>query len=149
MSRGLGKIEREILSTLNKIKERDLEIDFYYRGVGYKPGWIFYNGYNIKLTDDVYDLRAILKYMAIKNKKTYCRNTYIEESFQASFSRAVKNLVKRKKLLKLSLIPIKDVDLKESQKKDMEYGFFPSVMLLSDGLYIDSRKQTRFVKEGV
>jgi hypothetical protein len=148
MSRGLGKIEREILTTLNKTEEAD---HFSYRGKGYSynPGWVFYNGYNVKLADDVYDLRAILKYMAIKNEKTYCRNSYVEGSFQASFSRAVKNLIKRKMLLKLSLIPITDVDLKEREKEGLDYGFIPGVMLLADGLYIDSRKQTRFVKKNI
>jgi hypothetical protein len=141
MSKGLGKLQREILEALEEAKIKALDVEnLYYNGMGltWKPGWVFYKGRDVKIPDDVYDLRVTVKFLAKKYGKTYCRGCYVESSFQASFSRAVKSLIKRQILKKLDLVPILEVKPKNNL-------IYDRILLLKDGLYIWAGKQTRFI----
>ncbi len=112
MSRGLGKMQREILDTLEEAKQEmfryhgsaRLEPIYIEPGGRFKegfwfteksePGWVRSGGRVWQLPDDVYDLRASLKYLALRHSAVYAAS-YVESAFQASFSRAVKGLVCR------------------------------------------------------
>ena len=101
-----------------------------------KPGWVFYQGNVVRLAEGAYDLRANIQYLAQKHGHiSHCN--YVSTSFQASHSRAVKGLIKRGNLKKLSLVPVVEFD---PEKSDL-------VHELSDGDYLSIRDcQCRFVQ---
>ena len=146
MSRGLGKMEVAILHTLEEAKATV----FYYKGSAREkrplgsetwrwdqPGWVRARGSVVLLAAGVYDLRASAKYLArSKGLK------FIEGTFQPSFSRAVRHLVRRGELVKLSMVPLADV----ADPLSIGYG---SVFKGSNGLFLVARtRQIRFVGKG-
>jgi len=148
MSKGLGELQREIMNTLQTAKESSI----FYRGNARqewygepkpidwkfdKPGWVISRGRRFRLADHVFDLRASLAYLAMKHK-AFVYGRYIAPSFDASFSRATKNLVARGLLEALTVIPIVDY----MGELDLS-----SLMELSDGLYfVGAVRQRRFVR---
>jgi hypothetical protein len=143
MSKGLGKLQRAILDSLD-IAKNSTE---YYKGRGHlNMPFIKAYGYNIVIADGVYDLRETIKYLAKKNQKTFCRGAYVKEIYQVSFSRAVRTLVKRNLLKPLWLVPLKEVE----EKIVETYGNFYNmrVMKLKDRWYLIFReRQIRFVEK--
>jgi hypothetical protein len=112
MSRGLGRLQREILDTLDEAKAATVP----YAGGGAHqgmlteggPGWVQSNGRRWKLPEDTYDLRASLRYLATRHGKVrgagragYCYAGYVDGAFQASFSRAARGLVARGELVRM------------------------------------------------
>jgi len=133
MSKGLGYLQHEILDSL-KYSKTDKQL--WYIGCDWMrdlPGWVIHRNKRFLLDDAMYDLRGVLKLMAKRNNKTYCNGSYVENSYQASFSRAVRGLEKRGVLNFPGLIPIIDWDQKEG------------LYFLSDGVFFFvSEKQRRF-----
>lgn|GEM_PF-5548892 len=146
VSQGLGALQRDILETLDEAKGAV----FHYRGSAREenygrldnyrwdePGWVRCRGCVVKLAPGAYDLRASMKYLAMKRGATYCRGSFVRERFQVAFSRAVKGLIRRGALEPLGLVP-----LAEAENEPDEY----TVMLLADGLYLAAwPRQVRFV----
>ena len=133
MSRGLGCMQREILENL-KYSKTDQQL--WYTGYDWmrnEPGWVIHRNKRFLLSDDMYDLRGVLKLMAKGNNKTCCNGSFVEISYQASFSRAVRGLEKRGILNFPGLIPVSDWDQKEG------------LYFCSDGVFFFvSEKQRRF-----
>ena len=95
MGFGLGKLQREILGSLDESKGW-----VSYRGCRdweYGPGWVKSHGRYWQLPEGVYDLRGVLAYLAYRDQK-YSQCSYVSSSFKASFSRAVKGLLIRREL---------------------------------------------------
>jgi hypothetical protein len=104
MSRGLGKLQRQILDTLaiakdecqtysgsHQYEDSADEIGHYlFKKFRYHVNFV---GSVFKLPDDVFDLRASLRYLAEANDKMFIR-CYVSPEFQANFSQAVRRLVK-------------------------------------------------------
>ena len=161
MSRGLGALQREILETLDDAKRyfadsaNGVEKSFLghtftsmpsYRGGSpayskrdprwVQPGWVTaYDGI-FRVKDNVYDLRASAKYIA-KLHNALNRMGGIERTFEASFSRAVRTLVRRGLLHHLKhIVPVAAVD---------DYRP-PRIERLADGDYVSvPGRQVRFV----
>ena len=146
MSRGLGAMQQGILETLSVAKNNMV----YYRGSGRvvwgsapvpptwkydKPGWVMVWNKRILLADDIFDLRASLAYMAGVAGEKYARQ-YVNGDYQASFSRAAKQLVKRGELIRMDMIPIVDWDGDVGN----------TVIRCSDGDYVFAGRQLRFVR---
>ena len=136
MSRGIGKLQREILRALPETKHRKKR--------AWENPFTRTHSVDVIVADNVFDLREVLKYLSGKlNKFTHC--SYVSPRFQASFSRAIKSLIKRGLLIKYSsLVPLKEVE-NESEP------YCPSnVHRLSDGLYllVNKNAQIRFVSLG-
>lgn len=163
MSRGLGKLQAEILNTLEEAKQ---EI-FDYRGScrqenrrNYndwkwdKPGWVRCRNRKVLLADHVYDLRASMEHIATKMNcrsgagyinfmgvEIY-RRGQISDQFKAAFSRAVKGLIARGLIKPLGMVPIKDY---VRTPRD-EWDYSSPVMYLKDGLFLSvSKRQNRFI----
>ena len=82
-----------------------------------------------------------MKYLALKRGHTYCCGSFVEPSFQAAFSRAVRQLFNGGFLVKLGLVPLAGYD----GELDIWWGS-SRVMLLADGLYLAAyTSQARFV----
>lgn len=142
MSRGLGKLQLEILATLDDAKWKQDS----YSGSGmslvsglrdvrwHHPGWITRGRWLARIAEDVYDLRASCRFiMAQRGVRPGGNAAY---ALQAAFSRAVRGLVDRGVLIHLTLVPVADWE------DELE-----GVERLSDGNYIHYRdKQVRFVK---
>jgi hypothetical protein len=148
MSRGLGKMQREILGTLDEAK-RHFGEDYSYRG-GFNefgiaprwklPGWVVHRGAVFRLGETIYDLRASCRYLAQRHDGLD-RGCWLELRFQASFSRAVRGLLKRRLLVAHHLVRIEDYDRDTSQHAQIQH--------LNDGLYVFvSERQARFVGKG-
>ena len=101
MSRGLGKLQREILDTLDEAREQE---DSYKGGEGGSPGWVRTYGAWVRIADDVYDLRQNEKYLARRHNALDYGT--IEKSFAASWSRATRSLVTAGYLDRLLYLPI-------------------------------------------
>lgn len=101
MTRGLGKIQVEILDNLDKAMSQQPPE---YRGAGQEPGWICHRRLTVQLHQDIYDLKAVLFFLAEKNGKMV--DGRIDKDFKYAFSKAVRALVRRKKLESLWLIPL-------------------------------------------
>ena len=100
--------------------------------------WTHTHGCDVVIADHVYDLRETLKFLARQEGQTYCRGSYVNESFRASFSRAVRGLLKRHLLKEIDfLVPVKEVVSDPMGR----------VHYLSDGIYVglSQSKQIRFV----
>lgn len=149
MSKGLGKIQLEIVNSLDAAMAG---ARYYYRGDGRekwyapsgienpanwkydKPGWITHRGLRARLAPGYYDLRAVQMYMAEKNNQI-THGHYVSAAYQASFSRAARELAKRNLLVFSCIIPVIDWD----DRSDAE------VLRLADGDYIiTSERQRRF-----
>jgi hypothetical protein len=97
MSRGLGKLQRVVLSTLNDAKE--LHTVYTGRNDGER---VFYHRCEVRLPDDVYDMRASLQFLAraMKRAMNQVRRGYeprlpleVKASFGTALYRAVRRLV--------------------------------------------------------
>ena len=132
MPRGLGKIQLEILDSLDVAMSQPPE----YRGAGQEPGWIFHGGLTVRLNQDVFDLRAVLHYMAQENGKLM--GGRVDKYYQEVFSNAVRGLMRRGKLESLWLIPV-STWLPEDEDH---------LLHLTDGVYLwASERQRRFVRQ--
>jgi hypothetical protein len=145
MSRGLGKLQREILDTLDEAKRHFIEEQ--YRGGdgggGYgsdsrwnRPGWVKHAGATFRIGLLIYDLRASCCYLATRHS-AFEYGHHLQPRFQAAFSRAARGLVKRDLLRTVRVLPIEewDEDHPPSQVLDLDTG--PHVFV--------SDKQVRFV----
>ena len=146
MSRGLGKLQREILETLEEAKASGIvyrgvswykyDIDALGRLAGAQPGWVVAQGCEVLLAPHVYDLRASMKHLA-KHHGALEQGQWVTRSFAASFSRAVRSLVKRGYLDVLWPVPIQAA---------LEGGDEWRLMYLADGTYLKpGNRQRRFV----
>ena len=140
MSKGIGELQQSILNALEATKMQTLS--YYGAGNTFLPGWVVYRKFNVLLPANVFDLRAVLFYLAQTNGKTQWQGSiYNCSTFQASFSRAVKSLIKRGCIEAPKLVPIKEYKKMYGYNKDCRF-----VHLLSDGMYMDcNRRQARFV----
>ena len=104
MSKGLGSMQRDILDHLaDPIIYEELFPE--------KPGEVIASHHNFIPHDEVYDLRHVMRILA-KLHMAYelkVQQTCIDNKFQASFSRAAKNLVRTGVLFQLSFIPVKQL----------------------------------------
>ena len=99
MSRGLGRLQREILDTLDEAKANVTR----YHGSSWRgPGWVHARGIDVPLPDHVYDLRASVRYLAGRHGAVYGAGRdgygltgYVDTAFAAGFSRAAAGLVVR------------------------------------------------------
>ncbi len=131
MPRGLGKIQLEILDSLDVAMSQPPE----YRGAGQEPGWVCHGGLTVQLHQDVYDLRAVHHFMAQENGKVI--DGHVDKYYQEVFSDAVRALVRRGKLESLWLVPV--------------IGWTPKsedhLLHLIDGAYLwVTERQRRFVR---
>ncbi len=94
MSKGLGYLQREIIDTLAGRPGGDMIVD----GCG-RRAW---------LADGVHDLRKVSRSMARAAGTLDCE--YAASSWQASFSRAVAGLAKRRMLNVLWRVPLDAVE---------------------------------------
>jgi hypothetical protein len=143
MSRGLGRLQRQILDTLDRAKATALP----YIGSGAdRPGfpydrdpagWLWYDGGYVRLAPEAYDLRCSSAYL-----RGHCLlhggNT---GSLNAAFPRAVKSLVDRGDLWRLPLVPLAEMDRRFPCRTPCQ------VLRFAEGLYLDLRapRQIRFV----
>jgi hypothetical protein len=118
VSRGLGRLQVEILERLQP------------------TGWVTAYGHRFEPAPHVYDLRAVLPVLtSLHNAYSHCR--FVRPAFQASFSRAVRGLLRRGVLARLSLVPVIERDERAATVRFLE---------LADGLYFNSNeRQSRFV----
>src|ERR1700761_5906376 len=89
MSRGLGKLQRAILESLDEAKIQETQYH------GCKPDdyeGIRYHGSTFVPSDGLYDLRASVQFLARATGNL--RSYRITPSFSAAFSRAVRGLIK-------------------------------------------------------
>jgi hypothetical protein len=117
VSKGLGRLQREIIAAET-------------------PGAFEVDGLKFELRKDVIDLRRVVTLLAGKhNAYTHC--TFVRPSFQAAFSRAVKGLVRRGLIEKLTVVPVAQIDR-----------YYPEAFeRLSDGYhYLPPCQQTRYVR---
>jgi len=139
MSRGLGKLQREILATLWEAKQEMWS----YHGcarleypVGHMcnmAGAVIYKGNRVVLENDVFDLFASSRFLLERHG---IRWSWRSEAFKAAFSRAVKSLVARGIFQKLALVPVQWFD---PQQRSLVYE-------LSDGTFLATTgRKTRFV----
>ncbi len=113
MSRGLGKLQREILATLDEARERQT----IYAGSDSYPGgeigWVKTYGAVVQIAPHVYDLRASARYLALRQPDClgggYTRAT-VKNVFAAAFSRAVASLVCRRRLDPVLWLPFVRAD---------------------------------------
>lgn len=153
MSKGLGKLQREIIDSLDAAMQTPATIAGEYRGDARqawvpmyvkwqdeplprpdtwrwdKPGWITYHGKRVRLAPWVYDMRAVLKYLATKNDKNLLFGRGAIEAYQASFSRAVRGLVERGILVADGLVHV--VEWEDGLDE------INQIMRLQDGDYIN------------
>lgn len=161
MSRGLGKLQREIIETLDDAKRyfadpaNGVEKSFLghaftslpsYKGGSpfyrdgdprlEQPGWVTAHGGIFRIIDNAYDLRASAAYLMKRRGLDPYRDLGVVV-FEASFSRAVRTLVQRGLLHHLKyIVPIASAD-------DFRP---PRVEKLADGDYVQvSGRQVRFV----
>ena len=136
MGRGLGRLEREILDSLEIAKERQHSYRGY-DGDDWHPGWLVVNRAVVRIPPDIHDLRATARFLAVKNGAIHA-GSVISPAFDASFSRAVRSLLARGYLARVSMLPVI-----ECEKDDR--GIVES---FSDGNVIVLRgRQTRFVRK--
>jgi hypothetical protein len=109
MTREIGWLQREILETLEDAKAAPVwykggraHVPYADRpGIDWEPGWVMAGGSSVRLPDRVYDLRASCRFLAERHGKTHTSReerhppTWVDTAFQASFSRAVRTLVRR------------------------------------------------------
>jgi hypothetical protein len=138
MSRGLGKLQRDILGSLEAAKSAVPS----YCGCEWEPagesGWVRVYGAKVRIADDVFDLRAVSKFLATNMHKVHRGGVGIHPRFEASVSRAVRGLVRDGYLKQLSLLPVSAVY--EDPHHRVEH--------LADGSYVILReRQVRFVKK--
>jgi hypothetical protein len=112
MSRGLGLMQRTVLECLVSAKAAHARGELDFAG---SDGWencfgrrrpdyvptVTYRGKRWTLADKVYDLRAVLKYCAITDRKAYRLDTgawEVHSEYRIAFYRAVRSLIQRGEL---------------------------------------------------
>ena len=121
MSRGIGNLQRAILGTLAARPGGDVIENRYRRA------W---------LADGVHDLRTVSHEMA-KVMGGISHHDYVSGAWQASFSRAVAGLVRRKMIESISLVPL----------RDFETDYPARIEYLADGEYLNwTSRQCRFAR---
>lgn len=136
MGRGLGKLQREILDSLEESKE---SLPYYQGAVSHAaepfpfclPGWVIHRSASVQIAAGTYDLMSVSRFLA--NKRGL---RFVEGAFQTAFSRAVAGLIRRGELVQPSLVPIQAVE------KD-PHG---RVLDIADGMFIFPGRRTRFVQ---
>jgi len=99
MSRGLGKLQREILDSL----EASRDLRRYHGGGNWKESslgsgpFVHYRGTRLPLREGVYDLRAVKKAVAYADRARRCygADAYVHSAFSVAFHRSVHSPVKR------------------------------------------------------
>jgi hypothetical protein len=113
MSRGLGLMQRTVLECLAPAKAAHARGELVYEGSNraingldrmydsvYVPT-VTYRGKQWTLADEIYDLRAVLKYCAITDRKAYQIDTgtwEVYSEYRIAFYRAVRSLIRRGEL---------------------------------------------------
>lgn len=121
MSRGLGRLQLEILESISSPNPIEEWTEAYKR--------------RFRLMEPACDLRAVLRETA-KMHNAYSYGC-VKSTYQASFSRAVRGLLRRGLLKRLWLVPVAEID-KYSRRESFER--------LSDGTYLMvPERQVRFV----
>lgn len=132
MPRGLGKVQVEILDSLDAAMANAQE----YRGGGQELGWINHMGLDVKLHPSVYDLRAVQHYLAEKQGKLV--DGQVDKNYQETFSSSVRGLVRRGAIEPLWLVPVVDWQL----------GHEEQLLQLNKDRYLwVSERQRRFVRK--
>ena len=134
MSRGLGKLQREILGALDPAQACVNEAFGTYEFMSHvhDGGWVKCRGCKVLLAPGIYDLRAVHRWL---RKQTVVRN---KASFDVAVSRAVRGLVTRGILERLALVPLR------SRHRDGQ----PQIEHLSDGFYMHApARELRFVRK--
>jgi len=99
MGRGLGKLQREILDSL----EASRDLRRYHGGGNWKESgldprpFVQYRGTRLPLREGVYDLRAVKRAVAYADRARRCygADDYMENAFSVAFHRAARALVRR------------------------------------------------------
>jgi len=108
MGRGLGKLQSEILYSLDASKEYRF-VPYYWGGENADGKHVVrttvhHHGQHLQLPDDVFDLRAVKKVVALldRHKRTrssyqenYTQDFYYDSAFETAFYRAVRSLGER------------------------------------------------------
>jgi hypothetical protein len=158
MSRGLGMIQLSILATLDEARaaaprypgsgDSGPGLPTHVRGTPAAEGWIWHGRSLLHLAPDVYDLRCSLAYWASKpglHRQHWSAQGCLSNPLEATFSRAVRSLVKRGLLQRLGVVPVdavdplfcREQDVTELREEDGSTRFY---------MVLGSDKQTRFVK---
>jgi hypothetical protein len=98
MSRGLGNLQREILSTLDDAKRCAPLCTCDCGGADREHLHVRYHGRCIDLPADVYDMRASLRFLGcakgqVDTGLTLRKSTIVKPNFASSFCRAIRGLV--------------------------------------------------------
>lgn len=102
MSRGLGRLQQEILATLDPAQERVKQAYGTYEFMSrvHDGGVAICHGQRFRVPDGVYDLRAVLR--VLKRQKGISQYGNGGGVFSAAFSRAIRGLIKRGHLVSRS-----------------------------------------------
>ena len=162
MSRGLGLIQGAILVTLAEARAAAPSypgsgtsgpgLPTALRGTPAAEGWIWVGRSLVHLASDVYDLRGTLAYWMGKTglpRQHWTAQGCLSNPTEATFSRAVRSLVRRGWLEPLALVPIDAVDPLFFRERDVTWSPEPaSTRQCTRQLYFcwKSGKQTRFVR---
>ncbi len=158
MSHGIGKMQQDILNTLDQAKQDMV----YYRGsarsenagrvfdtwIWDKPGWVKVGRNKVRIAEHVYDLWASNRFIAKLRGETYSHFT--KPDFQASFSRAVKSLIKRGLISACNPAPLAEVDpaiawrIDEWSRRCFEGEYWFNITQV-EGVYCVATKQRRFI----
>jgi hypothetical protein len=96
MSRGLGGLQRQILESLDVARDAQ---------ESYDRGWVLHQCVDMRLREDVYDLRVVAVYVARQRRYPYGQRA----TFSPMFSRAVHGLVQRGLLTPVTFVPLTEV----------------------------------------
>ena len=134
MSRGLGIIQRGILATLADARAAAPSypgsgtsrpgLPAALQGTPAAEGWIWVGKSLLHLAPGVYDLRGTLAYWVARSGRRRCRWTAqgrLSNPLEATFSRAVRSLVRRGHLAPLWYVPFDAVDPLFFRERDVEW----------------------------
>jgi len=150
MGRGTGFLQQQILNYAPASRRPEIVADLSYRG---KVGWgpdngVSAYGFTVVMADGVYDLRAVLRVIANRQKRirNIRESDYpeVDGGLQASFSKAVKGLVRRGLLIPLAALPYAElVNDREARRRDELSRHDPRFRCIYLGY---SSRQVRFVR---
>lgn len=103
MSCGLGKLQREILETLEDVRRTIRS------GHGLRAGYARIAGYGFVPAEGMYELAQSLHFIAHWHGQLYggaCGSAYVRRTLQASFSRPIRFLLVRGHLKRVGLVPL-------------------------------------------
>jgi hypothetical protein len=104
--RGFGDIQRAVIAGLQPAMVARRDGILRYPGCGWNAEQVRVRGQDVTLSDDEYDLRAVMRFLAY-GKPAICGsepNCDVEETFQRSFSRAAHALHSRGILISSELL---------------------------------------------